>query len=78
MRAVICPVCIGSGIVDAGIYNRTSNQWTSGGGTEICRGCGGKGWVEVNEDYEINIFKKTADKVYDEMEKIKKRRGYQL
>jgi len=50
MRAVICPVCGGNGIVDEGFYRQTSGQWTSTGGTETCRSCGGKGWVRVEDD----------------------------
>lgn len=50
MEAQICPVCIGSGIVDEGFYRRTSNTWTSCGGTEKCRACDGKGWVQAEEE----------------------------
>ncbi len=34
-QAVICPVCLGKGKIDE----------------ETCHGCGGKGWVEV-QDYQ--------------------------
>lgn len=47
MKAVICPVCNGNGIVDQGFYNQTSGQWTSVGGTETCRSCGGQGYVVI-------------------------------
>ena len=49
MKAVICPVCGGNGIVDEGFYRQTSGQWTSAGGTETCRSCDGKGWVTLDE-----------------------------
>ncbi len=46
MKAVLCPVCNGKGvvyvIVGSGAYPTT-----------ICRGCNGKGWVEVAEDRAI-------------------------
>ena len=57
MKAVICPVCTGNGIVDEGFYRQTSGTWLSCGGTEICRSCGGKGWLEVNENYELRYFR---------------------
>lgn len=46
MKAVLCPVCGGRGtIMDYGNPNFTSAI------IEVtCRGCGGKGWVEVHED----------------------------
>lgn len=50
MKAVTCPVCTGSGIVDEGFYQRTSDTWTNSGGTETCRACNGKGWVEVRDE----------------------------
>lgn len=34
-RAVLCPVCQGSGKK----------------GDKTCHGCGGKGWVEISTDY---------------------------
>ena len=42
-----CPVCNGTGYVDAGFYTQTSGQWSSTGGTEQCRSCCGKGYVVV-------------------------------
>ena len=51
MKAAICPVCGGNGIVDEGFYRQTSGQWTSAGGTEICRSCGGTGWVTIGVEY---------------------------
>lgn len=47
MKAVLCPVCTGSGIVVKGFYDRTSDTWTSCGGTEMCRSCGGTGFVVI-------------------------------
>ena len=43
MKAVICPVCWGKGVIkdvtDEGMEDKT------------CHGCNGKGWVEVGENY---------------------------
>jgi hypothetical protein len=41
----ICPVCFGTGQVDAGFYASTSGQFFSTGGTEPCRSCKGSGVV---------------------------------
>ena len=41
MKAVLCPVCGGSGEV-ADKHNKAA--------TTTCHGCGGKGWVEVQDD----------------------------
>ncbi len=49
MQAVTCPVCGGNGLVDEGFYRQTSGDWTSAGGTETCRSCGGKGWVTIDD-----------------------------
>ena len=70
MKAVLCPVCTGSGKVDAGFYERTSETWTNSGGTEICRACSGKGWVEVNDE---NIHIASID--VDEMRKFMREKG---
>lgn len=35
MKAVICPVCLGKGVVDE----------------KKCRGCDGKGWVSVPDEH---------------------------
>ena len=50
METQICPVCTGSGKVDEGFYRRTSNTWTSCGGTEKCRACDGRGYVIISEE----------------------------
>ena len=44
MKAVLCPVCNGSGKIQP-----TGDQ--SDNKLETCHGCNGKGWVEVQEDY---------------------------
>ena len=45
MKAVICPVCSGTGK-----YIETNTYETSVVTTpRMCHGCSGKGWVEVNE-----------------------------
>jgi len=61
MKAVICPVCGGTGHVDLGFYNQTSGQWTSAGGLEPCRSCGGQGYVII-PDYDVHsIFPSEED-----------------
>jgi len=53
MKAVICPVCNGVGMVSAGFYSRGGDcpYWVSSGGNpETCRSCDGKGWVEVSNN----------------------------
>lgn len=45
--AIMCPVCHGTGHVDAGFYYQTSGQWSSSGGTEPCKSCNGKGFVVI-------------------------------
>ncbi len=45
MKAVLCSVCTGSGIVAEGFYRRISDTWTNSGGTEQCRSCEGKGHI---------------------------------
>ena len=56
MRAVICPVCNGKGVVygvaETGAYPTTK-----------CHGCNSKGWVEVSGD-EPFIPLETARKVF--------------
>lgn len=46
-KAVMCPICGGSGELDD-IGYRGSSSWIA---KKNCHGCGGKGWVEVREDY---------------------------
>ena len=43
MKAVTCPVCNGKGSLSADITPH-------GTFTDSCRGCAGKGWVEVGDD----------------------------
>ena len=59
MKAVLCPVCNGNGQVSNGFYSHPGDYpyWVTGGtGTEECRSCKGKGWVEVQEDEPTYIF----------------------
>ena len=45
-KAYTCPVCYGRGFVQSGFYNSFGDRWISGTiGQEICRSCGGKGYV---------------------------------
>jgi len=47
-HAVKCPVCLGRGFVQNGLYSLTTYTWiTSTTGWETCRSCNGKGYVEV-------------------------------
>jgi len=56
MKAVLCPVCNGSGT-----YHYPLSQVTN----QICHGCEGKGWVEVGEE-EKNPFAVQVDDAGDE------------
>ena len=48
MKAVLCPVCNGEGQVkDAEIMGAGITKIT----TKLCHGCGGKGWVEVQDSH---------------------------
>lgn len=51
MIAVKCPVCNGNGLVPNGYYTQTSGIWGSTSTSpETCRGCNGRGWVEVSDN----------------------------
>ncbi len=50
MRAVICPVCNGSGKIIVPSPRESSNTIDS---EKSCHGCGGRGWVEVHEEPHI-------------------------
>lgn len=44
----ICPVCGGTGFVNAGFYTTTTGRWsTSSLLQEVCRSCMGHGYVVV-------------------------------
>ena len=50
-KAVICPVCNGSGKLTVR-QDYTYQTTSANNNVEVmCHGCGGKGWVEVAEDY---------------------------
>jgi hypothetical protein len=51
MYAVVCPVCMGKGIVAPGFYLTTTGSW-SGTSTapEQCRSCNGHGYLMVQEE----------------------------
>jgi len=42
-RAVVCPICSGTGTIVEGGYATTAGPLK-----KTCHGCGGKGWVEVS------------------------------
>jgi len=44
MKAVVCPICNGSGKISV-------EEPTTAGGMKTCHGCGGKGWVEIHNDF---------------------------
>lgn len=44
-KAQLCPVCLGSGLVN-------NEPGYSGTTKKTCHGCSGKGWVTVGDDYE--------------------------
>lgn len=46
MKAVLCPVCNGSGKIDG-------RSTSTDEGTQTCHGCGGKGWVEVRDEFRV-------------------------
>ena len=50
MKAVICPICNGTGKITK------TTAGTAGGTFAVdCHGCGGRGWVEVADDPEPYI-----------------------
>lgn len=57
MKAVVCPVCYGNGLVANGFYNQVGGMWASTGTKpETCRSCGGQGWVEVHDECGIDAI----------------------
>ena len=53
MKAVICPVCNGNGLVPNGFYTQTTGMWSTADTTpETCQSCGGTGYLVVPEDSE--------------------------
>jgi len=48
MKAVVCPVCNGRGLVPAGFY-RVDNYTTTSKMPETCQSCGGSGVLYVPE-----------------------------
>lgn len=50
MKAVVCPVCQGSGT-----YKWSYPADTVVEHSKVCHGCWGKGWVEVQSDHMIHI-----------------------
>lgn len=76
MDTQICPICTGSGLVDEGFYRRTSNTWTSAGGSERCRSCAGRGYVIIPEELgailkkeEVEGWRSTIEKRLDKLER---------
>ena len=49
--AIICPVCMGNGLVPDGFYRQTSGKITSSTiEPEKCRSCNGKGYVLIEDE----------------------------
>ena len=76
MRAVICPVCNGNGLVSAGFYSHPGDYsyWaTASVELEKCRSCGGKGWIAVDDgevwtDNPWESVTKSPDSVSNELD----------
>lgn len=53
MKAQLCPVCKGSGVVSILGYSYDIYEISVTGGTgqqtKLCHGCDGKGWVQVRD-----------------------------
>ena len=72
MKAVLCPVCNGVGMVSAGFYNRGGDclYWVSSGlSPEICRSCNGKGWVEIAEEKPIDLVEELTGQKQEDWSK---------
>ncbi len=52
MKAVICPVCGGTGRV---VASTDDGRTTALPQPQTCHGCGGIGWVSVPEDHESHL-----------------------
>ena len=53
MKAVLCPICNGSGEVDDSTIDGPEVTTIH---MKLCHGCGGKGWVEVGEDSPLPFY----------------------
>lgn len=42
MKAQICPICLGKGLIPIDVLSTSTAE-------KSCHGCFGKGWVEVRE-----------------------------
>ena len=51
MKAQLCPVCCGKGLVPNGFYSAigTTTYTTSSTTPETCRSCGGNGYIIIQE-----------------------------
>ena len=59
MKAVLCPVCNGNGLVSAGFYNSGGDYpygTTSTTTPEQCRSCQGRGYILLKEETNENPF----------------------
>jgi len=48
-HAETCPVCSGQGHVWKSLDSGDGHTSIGGGYTTVCHGCGGQGWVQVND-----------------------------
>ena len=57
MHAERCPVCNGTGRVPSGFYYRVTGTWGSTGTqSEVCRSCGGRGYIEVHDELDHTTY----------------------
>lgn len=68
MSLEVCPVCQGTGMVQSGFYSSSIGYWTSNTiGTETCRSCNGKGYIQITENVDKDIVS------IEELEEIQQR-----
>lgn len=52
----VCPVCHGRGVVQHGFYSTNTGYWSSTTtGTETCRSCMGKGYIQITKNVDKDI-----------------------
>ena len=61
MKAVICPVCKGSGVINIEVEGSATGPYM-----KTCHGCSGKGWVEISDVDECGWPQKQEDSPMDE------------
>ena len=66
MKAVLCPVCNGSGEVDD--YTMDGRELVTIH-KKLCHGCGGKGWVEVSDEKPIDLVEELTGQKQEDWSK---------